>query len=78
MTSFYLDIYEIIHLRASIKHHNSLYHGSDRPEITDAEFDSLRHKLRELQIAYVNKTNFIPKSAALDYIKSIVRGASFL
>ena len=39
-------------LRAQIAHHNEMYHGQDSPEISDAEFDLLLHKLKEIESKY--------------------------
>ncbi len=39
-------------LRAQIAHHNEMYHGLDSPEISDAEFDLLLHKLKEIESKY--------------------------
>ena len=40
---------EIARLRREIEHHNYLYFVLDRPEITDAEYDALFHRLLELE-----------------------------
>ena len=39
-------------LRAEIEHHNRLYYGEDRPEITDAEYDLLFRELLTLEEQY--------------------------
>ena len=39
-------------LRAQIAHHNELYHGHDSPEISDAAFDELLRKLKEIEAKY--------------------------
>ena len=39
-------------LRAQIAHHNELYHGQDNPEISDAAFDELLRKLKEIEAKY--------------------------
>lgn len=39
-------------LRAQIAHHNEMYHGQDSPEISDAAFDELLHKLKEIEAKY--------------------------
>ncbi len=39
----------ILELRASIKRANDLYHISDAPEISDAEYDSLMFELKKLE-----------------------------
>ncbi len=43
---------ELARLRDEINHHNYLYHVLDRPIISDAEFDRLMLRLRELETAY--------------------------
>jgi DNA ligase (NAD+) len=40
---------EIKKLRSDIRHHEQLYYGLDQPEITDAEFDALVTRLKELE-----------------------------
>jgi len=39
-------------LRAQIAHHNEMYHGQDSPEISDAAFDELLRKLKEIEAKY--------------------------
>ena len=39
-------------LRQVINHHNYLYHVLDKPEISDAAFDSLKHELYKLEQEY--------------------------
>ncbi|HOI43811.1 MAG TPA: hypothetical protein PK523_12785, partial [Elusimicrobiales bacterium] len=43
---------EIKALRDEIRRHERLYYVLDRPEITDAEFDVLMRRLRELEAAW--------------------------
>ncbi|MDZ7684991.1 MAG: NAD-dependent DNA ligase LigA [Gammaproteobacteria bacterium] len=43
---------EVRDLREQIDHHNYLYHSLDAPEISDAEFDRLFQRLRELESDY--------------------------
>ena len=43
---------EVARLRAEISHHNELYHGRGRPELTDQEFDALERELRALAAAH--------------------------
>ncbi len=45
-------ISEAERLRREIGHHNYLYHSLDSPEISDAEFDRLFRRLRELEENY--------------------------
>jgi len=40
---------EILSLRSEIERHEHLYYVLDQPEITDAEFDALMRRLRELE-----------------------------
>ena len=40
---------EIEQIRAEIRHHNELYYSHDAPEISDAEYDDLVRRLRELE-----------------------------
>ena len=40
---------EIVALRTEIARHNRLYHQLDDPEITDADYDALVRRLRELE-----------------------------
>ena len=43
---------EIQRLRAELRRHEHLYHVLDRPEITDAEYDGLMRRLRDLEAAH--------------------------
>jgi DNA ligase (NAD+) len=43
---------EAEHLRAEIRHHEFLYYVLDAPEITDAEYDRMLVRLRELEVAW--------------------------
>ncbi len=42
---------EIDRLRADLRRHEHLYYVLDQPEITDAEYDALMRRLRELEAA---------------------------
>src|SRR5579864_8633715 len=41
--------HEIEELREKLRHHEHLYHVLDRPEISDAEYDALMRRLKELE-----------------------------
>ncbi len=43
---------EAEHLRSEIRHHEYLYYVMDAPEITDAEYDRLTVRLREIEAMY--------------------------
>ena len=44
--------HQVAHLRSLINHHNHRYYVLDSPEISDAEYDELFRKLRELENEY--------------------------
>ena len=43
---------EVERLRAALRRHERLYYVLDQPEITDAEYDGLMRRLRELEAQY--------------------------
>lgn len=43
---------ELASLRAEVRRHERLYHVLDRPEITDAEYDALVRRLKEVEAAH--------------------------
>ncbi|AFJ46215.1 NAD-dependent DNA ligase LigA [Shimwellia blattae] len=43
---------QLAHLRATLRHHEYLYHVQDAPEIPDAEYDRLMRELRALEEAH--------------------------
>lgn len=47
---------EARHLRSEIRHHEFLYYVLDAPEITDAEYDRLMVRLRQLETAFPEDT----------------------
>ena len=42
----------ISELREQIRHHDYLYYGQARPEVSDAEYDALMRELREMEAAF--------------------------
>ena len=46
---------EAEHLRAEIRHHEFLYYVLDAPEITDAEYDRMLVRLRELEAEHIRR-----------------------
>jgi len=43
---------EIEKLREKLRHHEYLYYVLDEPEISDAEYDRMMNRLRELEAAH--------------------------
>ena len=43
---------EIARLSAEISKHDALYYRQDAPEISDAEYDALRHRIQELEASH--------------------------
>ena len=43
---------ELANLAAEIARHDALYHGEDNPELTDADYDRLVARNRQLETAY--------------------------
>ena len=43
------DKIELLQLKKEIERHNKLYHEQDNPEISDAEYDALYQRLKELE-----------------------------
>ncbi|MDP6652537.1 MAG: NAD-dependent DNA ligase LigA, partial [Gammaproteobacteria bacterium] len=43
---------EVLELRRQIEHHDRLYHSLDAPEIPDADYDALMHRLEALETTY--------------------------
>ena len=43
---------ELNELAEKISHHDRLYYGKDQPEITDAEYDSLRHRNIDIETRF--------------------------
>ena len=44
------DKTELLQLKKEIERHNKLYHEQDNPEISDAEYDALYQRLKDLKI----------------------------
>ena len=51
---------EVASLRKAISHHNRLYHFLDKPEIPDADYDSLVEQLETLEKQYDLLSDFSP------------------
>ena len=57
-------------LEQQIAHHNEAYFGYDNPEISDAEYDSLKHELRHL---YTVDPGLKPEGSVLDSVGAPVQ-----
>ena len=57
---------EINKLKAELERHNKLYHQDDNPEISDAEYDALYQRFKDLEAKQNKKENH-----------SLSRGVSF-
>ena len=51
------DKTELLQLKKEIERHNKLYHEQDNPEISDAEYDALYQRLKELENIPVSYTH---------------------
>ncbi|KAA6206511.1 MAG: hypothetical protein DU429_06195 [Candidatus Tokpelaia sp.] len=43
------------YLAKEIARHDTLYHGQDNPEISDAEYDALRREYADLRTAFMKE-----------------------
>src|SRR3990172_2408535 len=70
----------IVKLRKEIERHRYLYHVLDKPEISDAALDSLKHELEQLEFTYPelitpdSPTQRIGGKARKEFSKSRVLG----
>ena len=51
---------ELIKLKAEVERHSKLYHQEDSPEISDAEYDALYSRLKELEGLTKSSDNLSP------------------
>ena len=51
---------EIIKLRAELERHNKLYHQDGNPEISDAEYDALYQRLKDLETKHNKNEKLSP------------------
>jgi DNA ligase (NAD+) len=51
---------ELIKLKAEVERHSKLYHQEDSPEISDAEYDALYARLKELEVLTNSSDNSSP------------------
>jgi len=51
---------ELIKLKAEVERHSKLYHQEDSPEISDAEYDALYARLKELEVLTKSSDNSSP------------------
>ena len=72
------DKTELLQLKKEIERHNKLYHEQDNPEISDAEYDALYQRLKELEnifgikIRVKFKTVDIEKGKSEIFMKSVL------
>ncbi|VFS64475.1 DNA ligase [Kluyvera cryocrescens] len=55
---------QLTELRATLRHHEYLYHVLDTPELPDAEYDRLMRELRELEAQHRNSSLLIHRPNA--------------
>ena len=56
---------ELAGLAAEIARHDALYHGQDNPELTDADYDRLVARNRQLEAAYPELIRATARQCAL-------------
>ncbi len=54
---------EIVELRSELARHDALYHRQAAPEISDADYDALKRKLRALEAAFPDIAREVPAVA---------------
>ncbi|RZJ94050.1 MAG: NAD-dependent DNA ligase LigA, partial [Brevundimonas sp.] len=48
---------ELSRLAAELAHHDALYHGDDAPQISDADYDALKHRALAIEARFPELTN---------------------
>ena len=70
------DLAEADKLRREIRHNEYLYYVLDAPEITDAEYDRMMVRLRELEARYPDSIRFAYAARRRSCFLAVYRGAS--
>ena len=71
-----VDLAEADKLRREIRHNEYLYYVLDAPEITDAEYDRMMVRLRELEARYPDSIPADSPTCRRSCFLAIYRGAS--